>query len=244
MAQRSHVPKFGNWDGENVPYTAYFDNARKEKISGIRMNPNDPEENPEAFMFSGLINGGEASEFSPTPLQRNLVRPISSEKYRQKQRYGHWRNTSDEPKSVGQKSPGSESITDKNNYDNPHQQKRSERKKSMMTENSNSFIPLSPARRARGGSDTSDDLSYNSASVPKFGAWDERDPRSGEGFTVIFNKVKEEKRIAASKFAPAQQPQSSNNAESHKRDAKSKVCNLFLQGNARNLDPARAFISL
>lgn len=49
MQQRSHVPKFGNWDGDNVPYTAYFENARKEKAGGITINPNDPEQNPEAF---------------------------------------------------------------------------------------------------------------------------------------------------------------------------------------------------
>ncbi|XP_057986482.1 RPM1-interacting protein 4 isoform X2 [Hevea brasiliensis] len=50
MAQRSHVPKFGNWDDDNIPYTAYFDNARKEKAS-VPINPNDPEQNPEAFMY-------------------------------------------------------------------------------------------------------------------------------------------------------------------------------------------------
>lgn len=54
MQQRSHVPKFGNWEGDNVPYTAYFENARKEKIGGVRINPNDPEQNPEAFNVGGV----------------------------------------------------------------------------------------------------------------------------------------------------------------------------------------------
>ncbi|CAJ1962592.1 unnamed protein product [Sphenostylis stenocarpa] len=49
MAQHSrHVPKFGNWDTDNVPYTAYFEHARREK-GGVMMNPNDPFKNPEAF---------------------------------------------------------------------------------------------------------------------------------------------------------------------------------------------------
>jgi hypothetical protein len=30
--------------------------------------------------------------------------------------------------------------------------------------------------------------------VPKFGEWDEKDPSTGEGFTDIFNKVREEKQ--------------------------------------------------
>lgn len=58
MQQRSHVPKFGNWDGDNVPYTAYFENARKEKAGGIRINPNDPEQNPEAFSNGISPNNG------------------------------------------------------------------------------------------------------------------------------------------------------------------------------------------
>ncbi|KAJ6999340.1 hypothetical protein NC653_010130 [Populus alba x Populus x berolinensis] len=41
---------------------------------------------------------------------------------------------------------------------------------------------------------------HRAASIPKFGAWDETDPRSGEGFTVIFNRVKEEKQIASTTF--------------------------------------------
>ncbi|MED6118619.1 hypothetical protein PIB30_004223 [Stylosanthes scabra] len=45
----SHVPKFGNWESENVPYTAHFENARRERGSGVMINPNDPIENPEAF---------------------------------------------------------------------------------------------------------------------------------------------------------------------------------------------------
>lgn len=33
MEQRSQVPEFGNWESEEVPYTTYFDNARKGKKS-------------------------------------------------------------------------------------------------------------------------------------------------------------------------------------------------------------------
>lgn len=68
--------------------------------------------------------------------------------------------------------------------------------------------------------------SLRAASVPMFGAWDERDPKSGEGFTVIFNKVKEEKQIAASTFppVPAQPINQPNNQETN---TKSKVCLFY-----------------
>ncbi|KAI5055009.1 hypothetical protein GOP47_0030154 [Adiantum capillus-veneris] len=32
------------------------------------------------------------------------------------------------------------------------------------------------------------------APLPKFGAWDEQDPSSGEGFTVIFNQARDERK--------------------------------------------------
>lgn len=53
--KNAHVPKFGNWDSDgNVPYTLFFENARKGKGAGAAaggrmINPNDPAENPEAF---------------------------------------------------------------------------------------------------------------------------------------------------------------------------------------------------
>lgn len=170
LQQRSHVPKFGNWDGDqNVPYTAYFENARKEKVGGVRMNPNDPEENPEAFMFGGLINGVDASPASPAPLQRKVDKPTSLGKNHiegHEQYYGHQRNSSDQQKSISQKSISSESSSDKNNYENSnprlnHQRKRSEEKRNQ-TGSSSSFFPLSPARnRAGGGSNECDDLVSN-----------------------------------------------------------------------------------
>lgn len=43
------MPKFGNWESEdNVPYTVYFEKARKGR-GGKMINPNDPQENPDAF---------------------------------------------------------------------------------------------------------------------------------------------------------------------------------------------------
>ncbi|GFZ13473.1 hypothetical protein Acr_23g0018580 [Actinidia rufa] len=50
LQQRSHVPKFGNWTSEeNIPYTVYFDQARKNRTGGKMINPNDPQENPDMF---------------------------------------------------------------------------------------------------------------------------------------------------------------------------------------------------
>lgn len=35
---------------------------------------------------------------------------------------------------------------------------------------------------------------YSSNAVPKFGDWDEKNPASADGYTYIFNKVREERQ--------------------------------------------------
>ncbi|CAK9181702.1 unnamed protein product [Ilex paraguariensis] len=228
MAQRSHVPKFGNWDGDNVPYTAYFENARKDKAGGVKMNPNDPEENPEAFNF-GRVGDGSDSVFHAVQSPAHVNPDKSAEKYLReghKQKYGHQRNTSDHQMSVTQKSMTSESASDKSNSDYSllqanHRHARADRKKSMTEDNSRFCLPSPGPNRPRGQSNPYDDISCRSASVPKFGAWDEQDPQSAEGFTVIFNKVKEEKHIAAAKLPIPPQP--SNYSNNEKKQTGSKV---------------------
>ena len=45
--------------------------------------------------------------------------------------------------------------------------------------------------------------------LPKFGEWDVNDPASAEGFTVIFNKARDEKKTGAKPESPVKaDPQS------------------------------------
>ncbi|KAI3456487.1 hypothetical protein Pfo_013150 [Paulownia fortunei] len=207
---RSHVPKFGNWEGDNVPYTACFENARKEKVGGIRINPNDPEQNPEAFSI------GEPRGGSSTNNQVAL------------QKYVHQRNTCDQQKSASHKTVASGSSSDKSPSDNSvtsflkpnHRRKKSDRNKYS----SDSRNPPSPGPNKL---NHADDFSFRSVSVPKFGQWDEKDPRSAEGFTVIFNKVKEEKQIAAARFPPVPLQTTNNYKTSQKKENRKKCCCLF-----------------
>ncbi|KAA8550608.1 hypothetical protein F0562_002292 [Nyssa sinensis] len=80
MAQHPHVPKFGNWESEeNVPYTVYFEKARKGRTGGKMINPNDPQENPD--MFSNIATSAEAPPPSGSrtvpeePIGGKVVRP-------------------------------------------------------------------------------------------------------------------------------------------------------------------------
>ncbi|THU61599.1 hypothetical protein C4D60_Mb07t25020 [Musa balbisiana] len=44
--------------------------------------------------------------------------------------------------------------------------------------------------------------------LPKFGEWDVNNPASSEGFTVIFNKARDEKKTGANSGATATPPRS------------------------------------
>ncbi|GJX53058.1 RPM1-interacting protein 4-like protein [Tanacetum coccineum] len=211
--QRSHIPKFGSWDADNVPYTTYFENARKDKGSGVMINPNDPEQNPEAFM----AYGGGSDDVS----NDNIVNDEKNMKH------GDKKSTT----SIDFNRKGSNS-----DFSNVQQNYKSDRRKSSKSrERISNFSPPSPSpgpNRPRYGYNRADDIpvrefffehnipSHRSASVPMFGAWDEKDPKSGEGFTVIFQKVKEEKHIAATKFPPIPQ-QPSYNSNIPKNDTRS-----------------------
>ncbi len=46
-------------------------------------------------------------------------------------------------------------------------------------------------------------MSDNGRPLPKFGDWDVNDPASAEGFTVIFNKARDEKRTGGQPESPA-----------------------------------------
>lgn len=74
--QRSHVPKFGNWDSEeDVPYTAYFEKARKGRSTKM-INPNDPEENPDLLSdLSSSAQQGPTSRDRAEPELEEQVRP-------------------------------------------------------------------------------------------------------------------------------------------------------------------------
>lgn len=228
MAQHSHVPKFGNWDSDNIPYTACFENARREK-AGVKMNPNDPEENPEMFMLGrGGVDIDNDSQAS-VAFEHNI-----SEGHR---RFNvHRRTPSDQHKrSVSRGSVRSESGSEKRSsvsrWNSSQHHARPDRKKGL-TESSNSLsssvASVPKHARQRSGGQPSDDSHRRAPSIPKFGAWDETDPRSGEGFTVIFSKVKEERHNASSKIPVLPPEQIAHSSNHQKRESssssRSKIC--------------------
>lgn len=180
LQHRSHVPKFGNWDGDNVPYTAYFENARKEK-AGI-MNPNDPEENPEAFKFGEFGGSGDLPRVisaETTELDRFTVGHEKYHNHHQLQINGagagykqhhvhHQRNASDQQQKSSPNSDdksnssrSSSTVTKQQQQQQlNHRHKTSDGRKSLQSNSSsgNNSDGFATARPSKGRRNPSDDL--------------------------------------------------------------------------------------
>ncbi|KAK8575459.1 hypothetical protein V6N12_063131 [Hibiscus sabdariffa] len=195
----SHVPKFGDRDNDDPPYTTYSENARKDKAgtidlsksdsdsadvhrpnAGKIMNPIDHEENPEASMHmrGGLESNHDCSKSESTDKHRTSGASRNGSTDHQKSARRQ-RNMGPEPGSENGSGSGGTHM-----HSNHHRRTSS-----------------CPKNGPAGGGSFSGSGNYEykhqrTTSVPKFGEWDETDPTSGEGFTVIFNKVKEEKHAA------------------------------------------------
>ncbi|KAM3189853.1 hypothetical protein ACQJBY_068232 [Aegilops geniculata] len=204
--KNAHVPKFGNWDNDgNVPYTLYFDNARKGK-GGKPINPNDPVENPEAFSSSVVAPSPNRSfdqgrpalpPASPPPAHHHERRPSDAPAAAPPLSPYH-RNAGGEPPRRGpgggraggggysvEQSPAPSPL-------HPYGQSRAEYSDGSGYGLVANSVDRSRARGASRGNETP----TRGSAVPKFGDWDSN-PASADGYTHIFNKVREEKSTQA-----------------------------------------------
>uniref|UniRef100_A0A5B7AY18 Putative RPM1-interacting protein 4 n=1 Tax=Davidia involucrata TaxID=16924 RepID=A0A5B7AY18_DAVIN len=231
MAQRPHVPKFGNWESEeNVPYTVYFEKARKGRSGGKMINPNDPQENPDMFP-----NNASPAQAPPSETRTVPEEPIGLEAVRPTHEHRVSREDGDVRKStesspahndnMGRKaasestqqryggrgsnygrparhSTGSEHSIERSPL-HPHHQARIVGKgngsPSWEGKNSNENSHGTPGRSRMKPVTRGDESPDKGAAVPKFGEWDENNPSSADGYTHIFNKVREERHTGGAK---------------------------------------------
>ncbi|KAJ4828842.1 hypothetical protein Tsubulata_010499 [Turnera subulata] len=227
MAQRSHVPKFGNWESdENVPYTAYFDKARKGRTGGKMINPNDPEDNPDLLSDNSASGKDQPSGAKAKPEEPTVPAGVRRAHERRRSREdGDLKQFSDSPArhDNSNRRAGNESGPPRQGGRGPSESHKRPTRPSAGSDNSMERSPLHHHARISGrGSGAPSPVwegknSYESgygtpgrsrlrpespdrgAAVPKFGDWDENNPASADGYTHIFNKVREEKQIGAGK---------------------------------------------
>ncbi|XP_010488616.1 PREDICTED: RPM1-interacting protein 4-like [Camelina sativa] len=201
---RSNVPKFGNWEAEeNVPYTAYFDKARKTKAPGGKItNPNDPEYNSDSQ--------------SQAPPSRN--KPDQVDTVRRSREHMRSRDES-ELKQFGD--AGGSSNEAANKRQGRSSQNNSYENKSPLHKNSYDSTGRSKPKPANLRADESPE---KVTVVPKFGDWDENNPSSADGYTHIFNKVREERSSGANVSGSSRTP---THPSSNKPPSNTSSCCCF-----------------
>ncbi|KAK8506048.1 hypothetical protein V6N13_002703 [Hibiscus sabdariffa] len=200
MAQRSRVPKFGTWESEGiVPYTAYFDKAREGRNAGKIVNPNDPQESPELHQeHVAPTRAPPASRPKPEsdePVGRNENGNRRASGDSTPSRYGRGVNSGEATKRSTRASIGSENSIDKSPL---HHQAWGTGRSSMVSpawEGKTSYDSShgTPGRSKMRPSARGNESPDKGAAVPKFGDWDEKNPSTADGYTHIFNLVREER---------------------------------------------------
>ncbi|XP_050941960.1 RPM1-interacting protein 4-like isoform X3 [Cucumis melo] len=168
MARSSQVPKFGKWDdGDDVPYTTYFDNATKAKFE--RMNPNDP-----------LPHREEISETVRSNYENQKIKEGGVVRRQPESPLHH-----DAPEMSGRDYNGIKSA--KRRGQQLSGPKHTQEDLSMEDGNMKKQLGSPLDHRSIGQPD-------RGATVPRFGDWDESDPSSSENYTNIFTRVREERQ--------------------------------------------------
>ncbi|XP_075096981.1 RPM1-interacting protein 4 isoform X1 [Nicotiana tabacum] len=102
----------------------------------------------------------------------------------------------------------------------------------VSSEGSQGLAPSTPGRSRLRSVTKGDDMSDDSPAVPKFGDWDESDPASAEGYTQIFDKVREEKQTGAAKVPGTSTDTSYSNSQKRYGNDSGKGCLCFPWGRS------------
>lgn len=257
MAQRPIVPKFGNWESEdNIPYTVYFEKARKGKTGGKMINPNDPQENPDLFPLPAQEPPSRARNAPEEPIGRRAVRATIHERRssREDDDLKQFTETPTRNDNAGRRggtgpthqnqgghgsgsgrpvrqSAGSEQSIDRSPLHLQHQGKLiGKGSGSPAWENKQSYDSShgTPGRSRMKPVSRADESPDKGAAVPRFGEWDENNPSSADNYTHIFNKVREEKITGSPMVSNmSTDPAYSNRRKQNERDKNKSQSSCF-----------------
>ncbi|XP_066349093.1 RPM1-interacting protein 4-like [Miscanthus floridulus] len=228
------IPAFGDWETTgNTPYTQKFEDARKNKKTGIPTQPNDPRRNPEhprksplhptAYKTDPQDQGPRNPPHRPRPEtddQRHSDRPTHREpaprRHANPQR--EQGSNAGAPRSPYRTAVGSASPMQPNNQSKPKHKltgmQTPERRPS--SEGYGQHMP-GRSRMKPGGCEPEEEVA-----VPPFGEWDDANAASGEKYTGIFNRVRDDR---LSPTSSARQP-STTRSEENKVQQKCSCCIL------------------
>uniref|UniRef100_A0A0D9W423 RIN4 pathogenic type III effector avirulence factor Avr cleavage site domain-containing protein n=1 Tax=Leersia perrieri TaxID=77586 RepID=A0A0D9W423_9ORYZ len=209
MAQ-SNIPAFGNWDTTgNTPYTQKFENARKNKKPGISSHPNDPRRHPEPPAKSPLHPA-----YTPDTQGQSLMNPQHGRRHEADPHRRHPLPNRDvggggsAPRSPYRMVTGSASPAQPNNPSKPKQRTGMNTPDRRAPFEGHGQHTPGRTRTKQGGRGY--DAHEDDVAVPPFGEWDEGNAESGEKYTGIFNRVRDDK---LSPNSSTRQPGANRNQE-------------------------------
>ncbi|KAK6914319.1 RIN4, pathogenic type III effector avirulence factor Avr cleavage site, partial [Dillenia turbinata] len=99
------------------------------------------------------------------------------------------------------------------------------------SDGSHGFAPTAPGRSRLRSVNKGDDTPDNTSTVPKFGEWDETNPAAADGYTHIFNQVREERQTGAGKVPIKPKATTSHsNGQKHCMNDSAVSCCCFAWG--------------
>ncbi|OIW01289.1 hypothetical protein TanjilG_10450 [Lupinus angustifolius] len=187
--QRSHVPKFGNWESEDNDPEESLDSAI-DNSSSARVDSEDPSAKGSVKSTDELQKSREDSDpkhFTDSPARQNNVGNRGA---------GQGVGSADTRRRPSRQSTGSEYSVERSPL---HRQARAPAKDSPSREGKSSYDSShgTPGRSRLRPVHRGDESPDRGAAVPKFGDWNENNPAAADGYTHIFNKVREERQVAA-----------------------------------------------
>ncbi|KDP39344.1 hypothetical protein JCGZ_01101 [Jatropha curcas] len=257
MAQSTTVPKFGNWENEeNVPYTVYFEKARKGRSQG-KMNRIESQENSDSFntkkppiQASSFQMGQEGTDLRSTDSSlhhsfnandaghRDSPKPL---KQKHDHKRGGRRDTGARRVAVDslnhhKRGMQRSAVSDLSIEHSPNRTKVGGKgnglsslswERNGSSDGTHGQAPMTPGTSRLRSATQADDTPDGSAAVPKFGDWDETNPASADGYTHIFNRVRQERQGGAAKVPVLPTERSHSNGQKKYGKEKSKSCCCF-----------------
>ncbi|XP_073006666.1 RPM1-interacting protein 4-like [Typha latifolia] len=226
MAQ-ANVPEFGKWGSGDVPYTQYFDDARKKRNTGMVINPKDTNQNAETNSKPADASAPRIETGNPKPKdvasakrQETDSRRSAGPSLRHEQQYKGQANNATPERRPNRMSANQSPL-------NPiHQSKptyrgesnhSAERRTSSDKHASNAPGKVGRKHGGRGNESPEQDLA-----VPPFGSWDDNKAESGDSYTGIFKKLREDR---ASPMIPGRSPYPTSHEKN--KSPQVKKCSCF-----------------
>lgn len=244
--EQGWVPKFGNWEASStVPYTEYFEKARRGRR---RTNPNEPNQNPEAHADEAQpvhtppvgaerslggpelrdvrLTRREGGDFRPTiePSVLNEAmkrKPLTDPPHQRHGDRGSYNDLHRRPDRInaGVQSPLHPNYQAKSGSKFGTHASSLERK--VLSEVKGP-APITQGRSSKNPRGQGYESPEKDLAVPRFGEWDEHNPSSGDNYTGIFNKLRENRASPGADNVP-----SYPNGRQRNSGSKNKKCSCL-----------------